>query len=241
MSHDVQQVRSFEHPGEGLRRAKSTPKGRQVDPQAAEEIALLLDDRPRRRDLLIEHLHLIQDTHKQISAAPLAALADEMKLSFAEVFETPTFYAHFDVVKEGEADTPPLTIRVCDSLTCAMLGAEKLLQELQTKAGPGIRVVRAPCVGRCDTAPAAEVGHNFVDHASVATVLATAKAGDTHAHLPKYVDYNAYVAGGGYALLKRLRSGELKKEDLLKALDDASLRGLGGAGFPTGRNGGAGF
>ena len=116
-----------------------------------------------------------------------------------------------------------------------MLGAEKLLQELQDSAGPGIRVVRAPCVGRCDTAPAAEVGHNFVDHATVANVLATAKAGDTHAHLPKYIDYDAYVAGGGYTLLKRLRSGELAKEDLLKALDDASLRGLGGAGFPTGR------
>jgi formate dehydrogenase beta subunit len=235
MSHDVQQVRSFEHPGEGRKRAKSTPKGRQIDPQAAEEIAFLLGDRPRRRDLLIEHLHLIQDTYKQVSAAHLAALADEMKLAFAEVFETATFYAHFDVVKEGEANIPPLTIRVCDSLTCAMLGAEKLLQELQTIAGPGIRVVRAPCVGRCDTAPAAEVGHHFVDHASVASVLAAAKGGDTHAHLPDYVDYDAYVAGGGYALLKRLRSGELSKEDLLKALDDASLRGLGGAGFPTGR------
>jgi formate dehydrogenase len=235
MSHDAQQVRSFEHPGEGRRRAKSTPKGRQVDPQAAEEIALLLGDRPRRRDLLIEHLHLIQDTYKQISAAHLAALADEMKLAFAEVFETATFYAHFDVVKEGEANIPPLTIRVCDSLTCAMLGADKLLQQLQAGAGPGIRVVRAPCVGRCDTAPAAEVGHHFVDHASVASVLAAAKGGDTHAHLPGYVDYAAYVKGGGYALLKRLRSGELKKEDLLKALDDASLRGLGGAGFPTGR------
>src|SRR6202049_3369113 len=235
MVHDVQKVRSFEHPGEGRRRAKSTPKGRQVDPTAAHEIELLLGDRPRRRDLLIEHLHLNHDKFRQISAAHLPALAGEMKLAFAEVFETATFYAHFDVVKEGEADIPPLTIRVCDSLTCAMLGAEKLLQELQTKAGSGIRVVRAPCVGRCDTAPAAEVGHNFVDHASVASVLATAKAGDTHALLPKYVDYNAYVAGGGYALLKRLRSGELKKEDLLKALDDASLRGLGGAGFPTGR------
>src|ERR1700736_896590 len=241
MSHDAQKVRSFEHPGEGRKRAKSTPKGRQVDPQAAEEMAVLLGERPRRRDLLIEHLHLIQDTYKQISASHLVALADEMKLSFAEVFETATFYAHFDVVKEGEADIPPLTIRVCDSLTCAMLGAEKLLQELQTTASPGIRVVRAPCVGRCDTAPAAEVGHHFVDHASVASVLAAAKAGETHAQLPDYVDYNAYVAGGGYALLKRLRSGELKKEDLLKALDDASLRGLGGAGFPTGRNGGAGF
>jgi formate dehydrogenase len=235
MSHDVQQVRSFEHPGEGRKRAKSTPKGRQTDPQAAEEIALLLGDRPRRRDLLIEYLHLIQDAYRQISAAHLAALADEMKLAFAEVFETATFYAHFDVVKEGEANIPPLTIRVCDSLTCAMLGGEKLLHELQTTAGPGIRVVRAPCVGRCDTAPAAEVGHHFVDHASVASVLAAAKGGDTHAHLPDYVDYDAYVAGGGYTLLKRLRSGELAGEDLLKALDDASLKGLGGAGFPTGR------
>src|SRR5277367_6250671 len=154
MVHDVQQVRPFEHPGEGRKRARSTPKGRQVDP----------------------------------TAAHLAALADEMKLSFAEVFETVTFYAHFDVVKEGEPDIAPLTIRVCDSLTCAMLGAEKLLHELQDKAGPGIRVARAPCVGRCDTAPAAEVGHHFVDHATVANVLAAAEAGDTHAHLPKYVD-----------------------------------------------------
>jgi NADH:ubiquinone oxidoreductase subunit F (NADH-binding)/NADH:ubiquinone oxidoreductase subunit E len=235
MSHDTQQVRSFEHPGEGRKRAKSTPKGRQIDPQAAEEIALLLGDRPRRRDLLIEHLHLIQDTYHQISAAHLAALADEMKLACAEVFETATFYAHFDVVKEGEAGIAPLTIRVCDSLTCAMLGSEQLLAELQNTAGPGIRVVRAPCVGRCDTAPAAEVGHHFVDHASAASVLAAAKGGDTHVHLPDYVDYDAYVADGGYKLLNRLLAGELTKENLLKALDDASLRGLGGAGFPTGR------
>src|SRR3954447_8544153 len=129
MSHDVHQIRSFEHPGTGRKRAKSTPKGRQIDPQAAEEVALLLGDRPRRRNLLIEHLHLIQDTYRQISAAHLAALANEMKLSFAEVFETATFYAHFDVVKEGEPNIPSLTIRVCDSLTCAMLGAETLLQE----------------------------------------------------------------------------------------------------------------
>src|SRR5258708_2354696 len=235
MSHDVQQVRPFEHPGAGRRRAKSTPKGRQVDPVAAQEIERLLGDRSRRRDLLIEHLHLIQDKYRQISAAHLAALADEMQLSFAEVFETATFYAHFDVVKEGEANIAPLTIRVCDSLTCAMLGAEKLLAELQSGAGAGVRVVRAPCVGRCDTAPAAEVGHHFVDHATAASVLAAAKAGETRAHLPNYVDYDAYCAGGGYALLNRLRSGALAKEDLLKALDDASLRGLGGAGFPTGR------
>jgi hypothetical protein len=134
MDHDVQLIRSFDHPGAGRKRAKATPKGRQVDPTAAHEIELLLGDRPRRRDLLIEHLHLIQDTYHQISAAHLAALADEMKLSFAEVFETATFYAHFDVVKEGEPDIAPLTIRVCDSLTCAMLGAEKLLSEVPVPA-----------------------------------------------------------------------------------------------------------
>ena len=235
MDHDVQKVRQFDHPGEGRKRAKSTPKGRQVDPLALEEVSKLLGTRSRQRDLLIEHLHLIQDTYGQISAAHLAALADEMKLAFAEVFETATFYAHFDVVKDGEPNIPPLTIRVCDSLTCAMFGAETMLRELQNKAGPDVRVVRAPCVGRCDTAPAAEVGHNFVDHASVESILATVKANDTHAHLPEYVGYDAYIADGGYALLNNLRSGAMLKEDLLKALDDASLRGLGGAGFPTGR------
>jgi NADH:ubiquinone oxidoreductase subunit F (NADH-binding)/NADH:ubiquinone oxidoreductase subunit E len=233
MNHDVQKVRAFDHPGEGRRRAKSTPKGRQIDPVAAHEIALLLGDRPRRRDLLIEHLHLIQDTYRQISAAHLAALADEMKLAFAEVFETATFYAHFDVVKEGEADIAPLTIRVCDSLTCSMMGAERLLHALEDEAGPGIRVVRAPCVGRCDTAPVAEVGHHFIDRATAESALAVAKQGDTHAQVPDYVDYDAYVAGGGYKLLKRLHSGELACEDLLKSLDDAALRGFGGAGFPA--------
>src|SRR6516164_6504482 len=173
MSHDVHKVRAFEHPGEGRKRAKATPKGRQVDPIAAEEIARLLGDRPRRRGLLIEHLHLIQDTYKQISAAHLAALAEAMRLSFAEVFETATFYAHFDIVKEGEPNIPPLTVRVCDSLTCAMMGSEKLLSELQSTSGPGIRVVRAPCVGFCDSAPVAEVGHRYVLNATTPEVLAT--------------------------------------------------------------------
>ena len=235
MSHDVHEVRAFEHPGQGRKRAKATPKGRQIDPAAAQEIEQLLGDRPRRRDLLIEHLHLIQDTYKQISAAHLAALAEQMRLSFAEVFETATFYAHFDVVKEGEPNIPPLTIRVCDSITCAMLGGEKLLRELQSTKGPGIRVVRAPCLGLCDCAPVAEVGHHFVHQATAAEVLETAARGDTHPHLPRYVDYDAYVADGGYQLLQRVRSGELPKEAVLNALEDSSLRGLGGAGFPTGR------
>ncbi len=235
MSHDAITVRPFEHPGEGRRRAKSTPKGRQIDPQAAHEIEQLLGDRPRRRDLLIEHLHLIQDKYGQISAAHLAALADEMKLAFAEVFETATFYAHFDVVKEGEPDIAPLTIRVCDSLTCSLFGAERLMQELQNSTGSGVRVVRAPCTGRCNTAPTVEVGHHFVDHADLPKVLAAVAEGHTHTDMPAYVDYDAYVADGGYRLLQRVRSGELSRDDLLKTLDDASLRGLGGAGFPTGR------
>src|SRR5580700_476429 len=136
MVHDVHQVRKFEHPGVGRKRAKATPKGRQVDPTAAHEIEQLLGDRPRRRDLLIEHLHLIQDAYKQVSAAHLAALADEMRLSFAEVFETATFYAHFDVVKEGDPAIPPLTIRVCDSAPCMLAGAEELLGDLQANCGP---------------------------------------------------------------------------------------------------------
>ena len=234
--HHAIEVRHFEHPGAGRKRAKPTPKGRQVDPKALTEVEALLGDRPLRRDLLIEHLHLIQDRYHQISAAHLAALADLMKLSFAEVFETATFYAHFDIVKEGEPDLPPLTVRVCDSLTCALFGAEKLLAELQTSLGPTVRVVRAPCVGLCDRAPAVEVGHNFLHKANRGTVEAAVKAKDTHPHVPTdYVGYDAYVAGGGYELLRRLRVGEMEKETLLKALDDGDLRGLGGAGFPAGR------
>ena len=234
--HHPIEVRHFEHPGAGRKRAKPTPKGRQVDPTALAEIEALLGDKPRRRDLLIEHLHLIQDRYHQISAAHLAALAELMKLSFAEVFETATFYAHFDIVKEGDPDLPPLTVRVCDSLTCALFGSEKLLAELQSSLGPSVRAVRAPCVGLCDHAPAVEVGHNFLLQADRNTVESAVKAKDTHPHLPAdYVGYDAYMAKGGYELLRRLRAGEIDKEAILKALDDGGLRGLGGAGFPAGR------
>lgn len=236
MSEDTGTVRRFAHPGRGRNVARAVPKGRQVDPQAKVEIEGLLGTRSRQRDLLIEHLHLIQDTYGQISADHLAALADEMSLAFAEVFETATFYAHFDVVKEGEANIPRLTVRVCDSITCAMFGADELVETLQRElASDAVRVVRAPCVGLCDHAPAVEVGHNFLHRADLASVRAAVEAEDTHAHIPDYVDYDAYRAGGGYATLERLRSGNLAVEDVLKVLDDGGLRGLGGAGFPTGR------
>jgi NADH:ubiquinone oxidoreductase subunit F (NADH-binding)/NADH:ubiquinone oxidoreductase subunit E len=228
-------VRKFEHPGRGRERARPSPKGRQIDPDASDAIQALLGDAPRDRHLLIEHLHRIQDSFGQISAAHLAALAEEMRLAFAEVFETATFYAHFDVVKEGGRTIPSLTVRVCDSLTCALFGSERLLATLQQELGAGVRVVRAPCVGLCDQAPAVEVGHNFVKRASLASVKAVVAHRDTHPHVPDYVDYDAYRAAGGYRTLERLRSGALSVEDVLKVLDDGALRGLGGAGFPTGR------
>jgi formate dehydrogenase beta subunit len=228
-------VRKFEHPGRGRNKARLVPKGRQIDPPAHDEVKSLLLNRPRDRHLLIEYLHIIQDEYGQISAAHLAALAEEMSLAFAEVFETATFYAHFDVVKEGDKDIPALTVRVCDSLTCAMFGAEKLLGDLQKTLGEGVRVVRAPCVGLCDQAPAVEVGHNFLSKASVASVSRAVSHHDTHPHIPEFIDYDAYRANGGYQTLERVRSGALTAEDVFKVLDDASLRGLGGAGFPTGR------
>jgi NADH:ubiquinone oxidoreductase subunit F (NADH-binding)/NADH:ubiquinone oxidoreductase subunit E len=229
----------FEHPGAGRRRAKMTPKGRQVQPQAKNEVATLLGTRPRERESLIEYLHLIQDTYKQISAAHLAALADEMRLAFAEVFETATFYAHFDLVKEDDPPLAPLVIRVCDSVTCAMFGAERLLTELQALPeanGAKARVVRAPCVGLCDQAPVIEVGHHFLHRADQTAVLDAIARDDTHPHIPTdYIDYDAYVAAGGYRLLGHVRSGEISVETVLSKLDDSGLRGLGGAGFPTGR------
>src|SRR6516164_1623631 len=152
----------------GRRRPPRTPKGRQVDLQALADVQALLTDRPRRRDLLIEHLHLIQDKNGHISAPHLAALAAEMKLPQTEVYEVATFYAHFDVVKEGETPPPPVTVRVCENLSCNLAGAEKLIADLKATVGSGVRVVRAPCVGHCHTAPVAEVGHFFVDHADAA-------------------------------------------------------------------------
>ena len=145
--------------GRTRNRPRRTPKGRQIDPQAAAEVAALLGDRSRQRDLLIEHLHLIQDKYGYISSAHMAALAAEMKLSMTEVYEVATFYAHFDVVKEGQTPPPPVTVRVCDSLSCAMAGADRLLKDLPEMLGPDVRVVRAPCMGACDHAPVCAVGH----------------------------------------------------------------------------------
>jgi formate dehydrogenase len=218
------------------RKGRHTPKGRQTEDAARAEVRRLLGDRPRRRDLLIEHLHLIQDEHGHLSAAHLAALAEEMRLAQAEVYEVATFYAHFDVVKEGEAPPPALTIRVCDSLSCEMAGAQALKAALEAGHDPSeVRVVRAPCMGRCDTAPVCEVGHNHIDHATPVKVAAAIEAGETHPVIPFYEGLDDYRDKGGYRQLARLRAGERSVEDVQQALLDAGLRGMGGAGFPAGR------
>ena len=216
-------------------RPRKTPKGRQVEPQALEEVRALLGERERRRDLLIEHLHLIQDRYSYLSAAHLAALAQEMKLALTEVYEVATFYAHFDVVKEDETPPPALTVRVCDSLSCAMAGAEHLLRTLPNRLGADVRVVRAPCVGACDRAPVCAVGHVQVMGATVESVAAAAAQG-AHAHAyPTPNDFERYTRAGGYALLKACVKGTRTRDDIIKVVSDAGLRGLGGAGFPTGR------
>ncbi len=224
------------HPGRGKTRTSPYQKGRQVVPSALQEIQSLLQDLPQRRDLLIEYLHLIQDKYGYLSSAHLAALASIMSLSQTEVYEVATFYAHFDVVKEDQTPPPPITIRVCDSIACQLAGAQALVEELEQRSPPDtVRVLKAPCMGRCEMAPVAEVGHNHIGHANTEELLTAAHAGHTHPELPDYVDYRKYTDGGGYSLLKGCLAGSQTPEDIIDNLNDSELKGLGGAGFPAGR------
>jgi len=220
-------------PGKG----RKTPKGRQVDDKALEEVRALLGDRPRRSDLLIEFLHLIQDRYKHLSDDHMRALADEMRMAQAEVYEVATFYAHFDVVKAGETAPPDLTIRVCDSLSCELAGAQELIAKLteQYNGGREVRVLRAPCMGRCDTAPVLELGHKHIDHATPELVAKAVESHDTHAVIPEYETYDTYRAAGGYAKLEELRAGSSTPDEVQDMVLESGLRGLGGAGFPSGR------
>ena len=220
-------------------RQKSQLKGRQADETSLQEVrALLLLDAEalkQRRDLLIEHLHTINDSYRGLHERHVVALAKLMNIAMAEVYEVATFYHHFEVIPEGE-QAPQFTVRVCDGLSCDMSGAATLLTKLQSSLSTSkVKVVSAPCVGRCEQAPVAVVHQHEIGHASVEKVMASVQAEAIHPVVPDYIDLNAYMADGGYALLQGLASGTHQTEAVLKAMEDSGLRGLGGAGFPAGR------
>ena len=220
-------------------RQKSQLKGRQADETSLQEVrALLLLDAEalkQRRDLLIEQLHALNDSYRGLHERHLVALAKLMNIPMAEVYEVATFYHHFEVIREGE-QAPHFTLRVCDGLSCEMAGAATLLNKLKASLGTSeIKVVSAPCVGRCEQAPVAVVHQHEMGHASVEKVLAAVQAEAIHPVVPDYIDLNAYRADGGYALLQGLIGGTQNTEAVMKAMEDSGLRGLGGAGFPAGR------
>jgi len=221
--------------GKKLKLPRSVGKGRQVEPQALTEIQALLGDESRQKDLLIEHLHKIQDAYQHISAKHLVALAREMKLSKAEVYEVATFYHHFDVIKEGDTPPPALTVRVCESLTCYMSGAQELMGSLESGLGDGVRIQRVPCVGRCDKAPVAVVGMNPIEHAEVDAVINAVNKKAIAPELLDPIEYDTYLETDGYKTYQSCVNGIFNIEKILDVMDDSGLRGLGGAGFPTGR------
>jgi formate dehydrogenase len=224
------------------KRARGALKGRTVESGALSEVQSLLDAAqrktgvdPRRRDLLIENLHLIQDRFGHIPAGHLVALAREMKLAMTEVYEVATFYHHFDVIREGEKAPPALTVRVCDSLSCELSGSNELIKGLKQSLGDKVRVIPAPCVGRCEQAPVAVVGQNPVPQATVDKVKPLVAANKDKCAVGKYLSYAEYRKNGGYDIAIECLNGTRDAESLIKTMENSGLRGLGGAGFPSGR------
>ena len=219
----------------GSGKGRKTPKGRQYDDNALKEVEELLGNLELRSDLLIEHLHRVQDKFGHLSMRHLRALSELLKMSMAEVYEVATFYAHFDVVREDQKAPPALTIRVCDSLSCELAGSKELKAALEDGLDVNqVRVLRAPCMGRCDTAPTLELGHNHIDYATVEKVRAAISSGDTNVKIPDYEALKTYMKKGGYSKLKSLeKSGNW--QEVQETVLSAGLRGLGGAGFPSGK------
>ncbi len=225
---------------------QSKRKGRQLEPSALAEVQKLLEEMPRKKELLIEALHLIQDKYHYLSAKHLVALAHELKLSSAEVYEVATFYHHFDVIKESDINLnektlpPPITIRVCDSVTCEMSGSKELLDELKKASmivpdsGEAVRIQSVPCVGRCQNAPVAVVGKNPVDYASTGRVKQKVEEKAVIPEIPKYTGLDEYMSSGGYKLFQECISEKKTPEEVINELKSSGLRGLGGAGFPAG-------
>ncbi|NOU05921.1 MAG: NADH-quinone oxidoreductase subunit F [Hyphomicrobiaceae bacterium] len=223
------------HPGAGRRNAPLFPKGRVLHNSELDATRAIIGAGPYGRPLLIEYLHKIQDAEHCLTAANLHALAELLRVPMAEVYEVASFYAHFDIVADGQPKPAPITIRVCDSLSCMLAGSDALRLALEQQAMQDVRIVRAPCIGSCHTAPAVEVGHCHVDNATLEKITTIVAKSDTHAHIPAYTDLAAYQKSGGYAVLAACKSGARKVDDIIADLTDGGLRGLGGAGFPTGR------
>jgi NADH:ubiquinone oxidoreductase subunit F (NADH-binding) len=213
----------------------ATLKGRQVDDVSLKEVQDLVGVDAPRRDLLIEYLHLLNDANRGLHERHLVALAKVMNIPMAEVYEVATFYHHFEVIRDGDV-AADLTIRVCNGLSCELAGASQLIAKLpQLLGNPKIKVIAAPCVGRCEQAPIAVVHQNAVVHATTESVLAAVATDQKWQSLPDYEDMDAYVADGGYELLKQIHSKTIEPEQIIQTMESSGLRGLGGAGFPAGR------
>lgn len=228
------QVGDRQHPGKGQRKGRVKPRGRGAEQEILDEIRSLIGERPPERRRLIDYLHIIQDKYGCLSHRHLAALAREMELSQAQVHEVASFYSQFVIVPEGET-AAPITLRVCDSLACSMQGAEELLQQCKQHFGDDVSVVQAPCMGRCECAPIASANKRHIDHASVDEIEKVIQAGNLDPVIPDYKDFDDYVTEGGYSLLQDCLNGEYERQQIIDMLSDSSLRGLGGAGYPTGR------
>ena len=214
---------------------KGRVQGRTTPHKSLAEVRHLLGDAPRTRDMLIENLHKIQDHYHHISNRYILALSIDMSLPMAEIYETATFYHHFDVLNENEPPPPTKTIRVCESLTCEMFGAKELIKQLEAKYKDDVRIQAVPCVGRCDTAPVAVVGTNPIEHANQEIIDNAVNKKEFNAAIPEYIDYTSYRNTGGYQTLLDCVNGKHDRDKIIKTLEDSKLRGLGGAGFPMGQ------
>ena len=219
----------------GKKRAKAKPNGRMVDPAAVSEVSTILGVAPDQRDMLIEYLHLIQDSQGYLSQRHLTALAHMMRLPMAEVWEVATFYDHFDCVKDGEEPPAPVTVRVCDGLSCQLGGAEALLSALQDLDGKDVRIKRAPCIGACHKAPVAALGQHLIPNADRNIIEDVLKSGPPAPEAEQATLFESYAAHGGYDTLRSLINGEKTSDEVIERLGETALRGLGGAGFPTAR------
>ena len=224
------------HPGSGRRKALEFNKGRQSDDQSLDDLKNLIpNDYFRQRDMLIESLHLIQDRYKCLKPKHLTALSELTNLPLTEIYETASFYAHFDIYKEDDLTPPDTTIRVCDGITCEMNGCKSLEKDLKDNLDSNVRVVRAPCMGRCHQAPVVEVGKKHFVNANLSLVQKALEEQDTKPVIPNYISYDDYVKEGGYEILKDCIEDKKDPMKLIEEMEQSGLRGLGGAGFPTGR------